>query len=107
MQPSPDKISFLANGPGEFQAELVLEGTVAPEDVPETEKRLAGSMGLNLQPNGSVVLTLIDEEGEDVSLEISSSDLDSAKQLLHLCGERLATDKAAWGADGDGETDSP
>ena len=102
----PSNLNIFADAPGEFQAEVVLNETVASDQVADTETRLAGTLGFNLQPNGKVLLTLIDEEEADVHLELSGSDLKVIKELIHLCDHRVTTDEAAKRADADWEADS-
>lgn len=102
----PSNLHIFADAPGEFQAQVVLDGTVAPDQVAETETRLAGCLGFNLQPDGKVLLTLIDEEEADVHLELSGSDLKIVKELVHLCDQRVTTDEAAKRADADWKADS-
>jgi len=103
---APTNLNVFADAPGEFQAEVVLNETVAPDQVAETEARLAGTLGFNLQPNGKVLLTLIDEEEADVHIELSGSDLKIVKELVQLCDERLTADEATRRADADWEADS-
>lgn len=105
-QPPPSNLNVFADAPGEFQAEVVLSETVSPEQVEATESRLAGVLGFNLQPNGKVLLTLIDEEEEDVHLELTGSDLKVFKELVQLCDDRVTADEAARRADADWEADS-
>ena len=100
----PPSISILANEPGAFQAEIELPETTDASAVAQQELQVARSLGLNLQENGNVLISLVDDE-EDVHIEIKGSDFSAIHELVRLCHDRVTTDQAAKRADADGEAD--
>lgn len=104
MSETPSKISILANAPGEFQAEVELSEATDSSGVANQELQVSRCLGLNLQENGDVLISLVDDE-EDIHLEIKGSDFSAIHDLVRLCHDRVTTDQAAKRADVDGEVD--
>lgn len=97
-------ISILANEPGAFQAEIELPENIDSLATAEQELQVARNLGLNLQENGNVLISLMDD-AEDVHIEIKGRDFSAIHELVRLCHDRVTTDQAAKRADADGEAD--
>ncbi len=94
------------NEPFAYAAEVVLQQPIDPEMVAAKETELAGALGIDLQPDGNVLITLVNEEDEHVNLEIRPSDFKCVQELVQLCDQRITADEATRRADAEWESDS-
>ena len=97
-----EKLSILADAPGEFQVELRTEASRRADD----DLRLYASIGLNLQEDEDGVLLSVEQGPDNVHLQLTPSDISVLRQALDLCDQRITTDSAAKRADDQRTADS-
>ena len=97
-----EKLSILADAPGEFQVELRTEASLQADDA----VRLHEAIGLNLQEDEDGVLLSVEQGPDNVHLQLTPSDISVLREALDLCDQRITTDSAAKRADDQRTADS-
>ena len=97
-----EKLSILADAPGEFQVELLTEASLQAGD----SVRLHEAIGLNLQEDEDGVLLSVEQGPDNVHLQLTPSDISVLREALDLCDQRITTDSAAKRADDQRTADS-
>ena len=97
-----EKLSILADAPGEFQVELRTEASLQADDA----VRLHETIGLNLQEDEDGVLLSVEQGPDNVHLQLTPSDISVLREALDLCDQRITTDSAAKRADDQRTADS-